>query len=190
MWLIAYCGLNSGGNWTVNRRSMHSGRRIGSSFSLLSFPLFPDIPHCGVKIDDTKLNSESIIRPIYQLDSLYSINKHITSLPFAVARDPVSTSSSTIRVHRDTRHIDHRPLLCFLWQENHLLLMSCHNTNRVIIPLHHLCFHPISFPWCQILSCQNCWWLPHLHKVSLCVSAVRCRVMSIVRWLCKIKIVT
>lgn len=60
---------------------MHSGESIGSTFSLLSSPLFQDIPHRAVETDDPRLDSESIIRPIYQLGSLYSINKHITAPP-------------------------------------------------------------------------------------------------------------
>lgn len=67
----------SGRLWTVNRRIKHSGKNVGSSFSLLSSQLFQDIPH---KTDNTKPDSESIIRPIYQLGSLHSINTHITAL--------------------------------------------------------------------------------------------------------------
>ena len=77
----------SGRLWAVNRRIMHSGESKGSPFSLLSSLLFRDIPHCGVKTDYTKLNSESIIRAIYQLGSLYSINKHITAFPCPAPRD-------------------------------------------------------------------------------------------------------
>lgn len=70
----------SGRLGAVNRRIMHSGESIGSTFSLLSSLLFPDIPHRRVKTGNTKLDSESIIRPIYQLGSLCSKNKHITAL--------------------------------------------------------------------------------------------------------------
>lgn len=81
MRLIAYSGLNSRGDSALLiGGSCTRGESIGSTFSLLSSLLFPDIPHRRVKTGNTKLDSESIIRPIYQLGSLCSKNKHITAL--------------------------------------------------------------------------------------------------------------
>lgn len=42
------------------------------------------------------------MRPIYQLGSLYTINKHITALPCSAPPDTISTSTPTTRAHRNT----------------------------------------------------------------------------------------
>lgn len=116
MRLIAYSGLNSRGDSALLiGGSCTRGESIGSTFSLLSSLLFPDIPHRRVKTGNTKLDSESIIRPIYQLGSLCSKNKHITALQSSSPSLPppgtVSTSSVAIRTH------DRLALLhwCCLW---------------------------------------------------------------------------
>lgn len=58
--------------------------------------------------DDTALNSESIIRPIYQLGSLYTINKHITALGVSAPRGAVATTSPTIAARREKKKTPHR----------------------------------------------------------------------------------
>lgn len=62
--------------------------------------------------DDTALNSESIIRPIYQLGSLYTINKHITALGGSAPRGAVATSSPTIAARREKGKTPHRSRAC------------------------------------------------------------------------------
>lgn len=110
MCLIAYSGLSS------QQGSHTPGRVSDSSFSLPSSLLFQDIPQAqGRERDDTALNSESITRPIYQLGSLYTINKHITALGAAAPRGAVATSSLTIAARRERRRTAHRSRgLCLL----------------------------------------------------------------------------
>lgn len=64
--------------------------------------------------DDTALNSESIMRPIYQLGSLYTINKHIPAVRRSAPRGALATSSSTIVTHRETLHRSRASVYCSL----------------------------------------------------------------------------
>lgn len=121
---------------TVNQMILHSGKSIGSSFSLLSTLLFQDIPHCRLKTDDTKLDRKSIIRPIYQLGLLYSINKHITAPLPSVPRDMVSTPSLTARVLRITHRLSSSLMLCLSGKmmsfSNNCNLSSLKNSRRQV----------------------------------------------------------
>lgn len=138
----------SGRLWAVNGRIMHSGESIGFSFSLLSSLLFQDILHHRIKIDDTRLDSESIIRPIYQLGSLYSINKHITSLLCSAPRDTVSTSSPAIRAHRED--VTSIRDLCYT-----VAFFGCHDVNRLNISQQTYLVHRLWLFWICILRFKH-----------------------------------
>lgn len=88
----------SGRLWAVNRGDHALRGKYWTPLSLCCHPCYfkTSLNH-GVKTDDTTLDSESIIRPIYQLGSLYTINKHIAALPCSAPRDTISTSSPTQR---------------------------------------------------------------------------------------------
>lgn len=79
--------------------------------------------------DDTALNSQSIIRPIYQLGSLCTINKHIPALPRSAPRGAAATSSWTIATgSRDAASITR---LCLL----NLICLVCRLVRRALYTL-------------------------------------------------------
>lgn len=101
--------------------------------------------------DDTALNSESIIRPIYQLGSLYTINKHITALGGSAPRGSrgkiQSDNCSAQRKEKDAASIRG---LCLLRLD--LFSLSPRPTHTL---------HTGTRPFFRVTV--PCWW-PPIHK--------------------------
>lgn len=93
--------LNASGILGFIRGSYAEENVSDTPFSLLSSLLFQDIPHRRGKTDETTFDSKSIIRPIYQLSSLHTRNKHITVPCHAWSLKIASEHlSRTTRAHR------------------------------------------------------------------------------------------